>query len=201
MDAALKCEECGKYAGGATYCVHCLEMFKVDLRNAANAALQGGASMEHNSAAPDPRNTTATPTEMKPGITTTPETAAPKEKCKSGCMYPKDQPFPRPCAVCGTVETDPAAPKPAGVPTRVSITVPVTKPASVNKNPDAPPPILKHFSYTHLPKDLLEVSKLFSDLADNLVANIPAGFERSIALRKLLEAKDAAVRAKKFPGG
>jgi hypothetical protein len=56
-------------------------------------------------------------------------------------------------------------------------------------------PILKFFAYAHLPEKLQEVSKPFFDLADHLVATLPRCAERTVALRKLLEGKDAAVRA------
>mgnify|MGYP003602694982 CR=1 FL=1 len=56
-------------------------------------------------------------------------------------------------------------------------------------------PILKHFSYSHLPYELACVSEGFHDLAYDLAAGL-TGPEASTALRKLLEAKDAAVRAK-----
>jgi len=56
-------------------------------------------------------------------------------------------------------------------------------------------PIMKFFKYEHLPQHLQVVSKPFGELADLLVATLPENAERSVALRKLLEAKDAAVRA------
>lgn len=56
-------------------------------------------------------------------------------------------------------------------------------------------PILKFFEYTHLPEHLQVVSRQFCDLAFYMVANLPRNAERTVALRKLLEAKDAAVRA------
>ncbi len=55
--------------------------------------------------------------------------------------------------------------------------------------------ILQFFTYDHLPEHLQGTSKMFSDLA-NEVANQSDNAETSVALRKLLEAKDAAVRAK-----
>ena len=61
--------------------------------------------------------------------------------------------------------------------------------------------MLKWFAYSHLPDHLQEVSKPFSDLAAILVDTVSPGPERTVALRKLLEAKDAAVRAKLNPGG
>lgn len=61
--------------------------------------------------------------------------------------------------------------------------------------------MLKWFAYSHLPDHLQEVSKPFGDLAAILVDTVSPGPERTVALRKLLEAKDAAVRAKLNPGG
>lgn len=61
--------------------------------------------------------------------------------------------------------------------------------------------MLKWFSYEHLPPHLQEMSKLFCDLADAVCEQCEPGPERTAALRKLLEAKDAAVRAKLNPGG
>jgi hypothetical protein len=60
---------------------------------------------------------------------------------------------------------------------------------------EQPEPILQFFSYAHLPVQLQAASKPFSDLAHNIVAATPRNAERSVALRKLLESKDAAVRA------
>lgn len=58
-----------------------------------------------------------------------------------------------------------------------------------------PPEILQFFAYQHLPPHLLEVSKQFSQLAEQMVGLLMPSAELSVALRKLLEAKDAAVRA------
>jgi len=55
--------------------------------------------------------------------------------------------------------------------------------------------IVQFFAYAHLPAHLQEVSKPFATLAD-FVLTLPRNPERTVALRKLLEAKDAAVRAK-----
>lgn len=60
---------------------------------------------------------------------------------------------------------------------------------------DPMPPILKFFKYEHLSLYLQEKSKPFCDLALWIVRNLPVNYEREVALRKLLEAKDAAVRA------
>ena len=56
--------------------------------------------------------------------------------------------------------------------------------------------ILQFFSYEHLPVHLASVSMPFARLAEEIVATLPYNAERSTALRKLLEAKDAAVRAR-----
>ena len=55
--------------------------------------------------------------------------------------------------------------------------------------------ILQFFHYAHLPPALQERSKPFCDLARMIVKNTPRNPERTVALRKLLEAKDANVRA------
>lgn len=56
-------------------------------------------------------------------------------------------------------------------------------------------PILHFFHYAHLPEKLKATSRLFFILAATLVTSLPRNAERTVALRKLLEAKDAAVRA------
>jgi hypothetical protein len=56
-------------------------------------------------------------------------------------------------------------------------------------------PILHFFHYAHLPEKLRATSRLFFILASTLVDTLPRNPERTVALRKLLEAKDAAVRA------
>lgn len=58
--------------------------------------------------------------------------------------------------------------------------------------------MLQFFEYAHLPEHLREVSKPFGDLADKIVETLPSNPERTVALRKLLEAKDCAVRAKLY---
>lgn len=59
-----------------------------------------------------------------------------------------------------------------------------------------PSPIMKYFQYEHLPAHLQEVSKPIGDLAKLMDETLPDGAEKSTGLRKLLEAKDALVRAK-----
>lgn len=56
-------------------------------------------------------------------------------------------------------------------------------------------PILHFFHYAHLPPRLQETSRSFFTLARHLVNTLPRNPERTVALRKLLEGKDAAVRA------
>lgn len=56
-------------------------------------------------------------------------------------------------------------------------------------------PILRYFQYSHLPPALKAMSVNFCNMARIVVSNLPRNAERSVALRKLLEAKDAAVRA------
>lgn len=61
----------------------------------------------------------------------------------------------------------------------------------------APQPehISQFFAFAHLPAHLQEVSKPFGEMAERIVTTLPRNPERTVALRKLLEAKDAAVRA------
>lgn len=56
--------------------------------------------------------------------------------------------------------------------------------------------IRQFFEYNHLPEPLKEISKPFQKLALLCIEELPNNPERLTALRKLLEAKDAAVRAK-----
>ena len=49
--------------------------------------------------------------------------------------------------------------------------------------------MLKFFAYDHLREDLKGVSRPFAELAQQVVALVPAGPERTVSLRKLLEAK------------
>lgn len=58
--------------------------------------------------------------------------------------------------------------------------------------------LLQFFAYKHLPEHLQEISKPFGDMAEWIVNSLPSNAERTTALRKLLEAKDCAVRAKLY---
>jgi hypothetical protein len=55
-------------------------------------------------------------------------------------------------------------------------------------------PILKFFKYKHLPEKLRTISERFAWQATRII-ELPRSAERTVALRKLLESKDAAVRA------
>lgn len=55
--------------------------------------------------------------------------------------------------------------------------------------------IMQFFTYAHLPPALQDVSRPFCELAHHVEATLPRNAERTVALRKLLEAKDAACRA------
>ena len=59
-----------------------------------------------------------------------------------------------------------------------------------------PDHIMQFFKFEHLPPHLRTVSEPFSKMADEIVASLPRNPERTVALRKLLESKDAAVRAR-----
>ncbi len=55
--------------------------------------------------------------------------------------------------------------------------------------------MIQFFEYVHLPSHLRDVSKQFWEMADWMRRNLPLNEERDFAFRKLLEAKDCAVRA------
>lgn len=74
-------------------------------------------------------------------------------------------------------------------------------------------PLLQFFAYKHLPPNLQAISKPFCRLANAIIHGeaiadgvpgeafgppLPRNPERTVALRKLLEAKDCAVRAVLF---
>jgi hypothetical protein len=85
-----------------------------------------------------------------------------------------------------------------------------------NKPPDLLSPtdpragMMKWFDFGHLPAPLQVASEPFNALAHWMMANLKPGPEATIAMRKLLESKDAGVRAvieqsalieEKRPGG
>jgi len=55
--------------------------------------------------------------------------------------------------------------------------------------------ISQFFAFEHLPSRLQSISRPFKEMHDDILVLIPRNPERTVALRKLLEAKDAAVRA------
>lgn len=55
--------------------------------------------------------------------------------------------------------------------------------------------MMQFFNYDHLKPELQKISKPFWVLAQHICNTLPANPERTVALRKLLEAKDCAVRA------
>lgn len=57
-------------------------------------------------------------------------------------------------------------------------------------------PMLQWFENEHLPEQLRKVSEGFRKMAEELTRAVERSPERTVALRKLLESKDAAVRAK-----
>jgi len=58
--------------------------------------------------------------------------------------------------------------------------------------------LLQFFAYEHLPPHLQTISKPFGDMARELATVLPINAESTTAMRKLLEAKDCAVRAVLF---
>ena len=68
-------------------------------------------------------------------------------------------------------------------------------PASFTEDQLTADPILRYFHFAHLPAGLQPASRPFCELALHIVTTLPRNAERTVALRKLLEAKDAAVRA------
>lgn len=63
---------------------------------------------------------------------------------------------------------------------------------------DRPTPsqeILRYFAFAHLPAPLRDISGECANLAEWMQDNLPDGPEKTMGLRKLLEAKDCFVRA------
>lgn len=55
--------------------------------------------------------------------------------------------------------------------------------------------LMQFFKFDHLKEPLASVSKKFHDLAHEMDEYLPNNPEKTVAIRKLLEAKDCAVRA------
>lgn len=68
----------------------------------------------------------------------------------------------------------------------------MTQPVTSAPRPER---MLQWFAYAHLPEHLQKVSRPFGELAQTIVDTLPQNAERTVALRKLLEAKDCAVRS------
>lgn len=60
---------------------------------------------------------------------------------------------------------------------------------------EAPEPLMRYFDFSHLRQPLQGISSRFHQLASELTSLLPRSAERTVAPRKLLESKDAAVRA------
>lgn len=58
--------------------------------------------------------------------------------------------------------------------------------------------LMQFFGYKHLPIHLAEISAPFGELAEKLDETLLDNPEKTTALRKLLEAKDCAVRSVLF---
>ena len=58
-----------------------------------------------------------------------------------------------------------------------------------------PAAIMKYFTFSHLPKNLQEISVPICEMACHIESMLPDCAEKSAGLRKLLEAKDCFVHA------
>jgi hypothetical protein len=57
---------------------------------------------------------------------------------------------------------------------------------------------MQFFKYDHLPPDLREVARPFAVMAAHLLETLPHNPESTVCVRKLMEAKDCALRAHVF---
>lgn len=64
-----------------------------------------------------------------------------------------------------------------------------------DRNYPQPSPLTQFFTYKHLPVHLQTISKPFAELAKKIDHTLVDNSEKQMALRKLLEAKDCAVRS------
>lgn len=58
--------------------------------------------------------------------------------------------------------------------------------------------LVQFFAYEHLPESLRKISREFHGLAKLMSENLKSNPEKTVCLRKLLEAKDCAVRSELF---
>lgn len=72
--------------------------------------------------------------------------------------------------------------------------MPIETPSTPKERHPSIQAVLQFFQFSHLPQHLQDVSRPFCELAER-IADGPGNAETTVALRKLLEAKDAAVRA------
>lgn len=56
-------------------------------------------------------------------------------------------------------------------------------------------PLMEYFAYSHLPEHLQAASKPFHDLATSIIETHAPNPQLDVALQKLIETKDAAVRS------
>lgn len=68
-------------------------------------------------------------------------------------------------------------------------------PLTSDKNQMREEKMSQFFRYDHLPPELQDISRPFCQLSEIIIQVLPSNPERTVALRKLLEAKDCAVRA------
>lgn len=61
--------------------------------------------------------------------------------------------------------------------------------------PAVPHSLMRYFSYEHLTEPMRGTARAFKSMAKHVDDSLPNCSEKTVALRKLLEAKDAAVRA------
>jgi len=69
------------------------------------------------------------------------------------------------------------------------------EPVEIQGKTISPDPIMQFFGYKHLPVPLQAISRPFFEIADCCHSELPDNPERVECLRKILEAKDCAVRA------
>lgn len=76
-------------------------------------------------------------------------------------------------------------------------TIPIKRSGTgvINDDVIASEHIMQFFDYEHLAPHLQVISRPFFEHAKVIIQTIPRNAERSVALRKLLESKDATVRA------
>ena len=69
-----------------------------------------------------------------------------------------------------------------------------------NIMPELLHPLMQYFTYAHLPAHLQEISQPLAELVTAMLLKLPMNIETEAFVRKMLEAKDCAVRAKLYKG-